>query len=116
MLLVGQVHGGVAQGVGQALMEHTVYDGDGQILSATLNDYAMPRAADLPYFHFETRNIPCKWNPMGIKGAGEAGSIGSTPAAINAVQDALRRAYGINHIDMPATPLRVWEAIQAATA
>jgi carbon-monoxide dehydrogenase large subunit len=74
----------------------------------------MPRAEDLPPLHFETRNVPGKWNPLGIKGAGEAGSVGSTPAAMNAVQDALRRAYGINHFDMPATPLRLWEAIQAA--
>ena len=114
MLLAGQVHGGVAQGIGQALIEHTVYDSEGQLLTATLNDYAMPRADDLPPLHFETRNVPGKWNPLGIKGAGEAGSVGSTPAAMNAVQDALRRAYGINHFDMPATPLRLWEAIQAA--
>jgi carbon-monoxide dehydrogenase large subunit len=116
MLLAGQIHGGVAQGIGQALTEHTVYDGDGQLLTATFNDYAMPRAEDVPYIHFETRNIPSKWNPRGIKGAGEAGTIGAAPAVMNAVVDALSRAYGITNIDMPATPHRVWEAIQAAQA
>jgi carbon-monoxide dehydrogenase large subunit len=114
LLLAGQVHGGVAQSIGQALLEHTVYDDDGQLLTASFNDYAMPRADDLPFFDFETRNVPCKWNALGIKGAGEAGTIGATPAVMNAVADALRRAYGIRSIDMPATPLRIWEAIQAA--
>ena len=113
-LLAGQIHGGVAQGIGQALLEHTIYDAEGQLLTATFNDYTLPRAEDFPFFHFETRNIPCKWNPLGIKGAGEAGTIGSAPAAMNAVQDALMRAYNIRHIDMPATPLRIWEAIEAA--
>ena len=115
-LLEGQVHGGVAQSIGQALHEHTVYDADGQLITATLTDYALPRAYDLPFFHFETRNVPCKNNPFGIKGAGEAGTIGATPTVMNAVVDALYRAYGIRNIDMPATPLRVWEAIQAAQA
>ena len=115
-LLAGQVHGGVAQSIGQALLEHTVYDEDGQLVTATFNDYAMPRADDFPFFDFQTRNVPCKWNVMGIKGAGEAGTIGATPAVMNAVVDALHRAYGIRNIDMPATPLRIWEAIQAARA
>jgi carbon-monoxide dehydrogenase large subunit len=114
MLLEGQIHGGAAQGIGQALTEHTVYDADGQLITATFNDYAMPRAWDMPSFHFETRNIPCKWNALGIKGAGEAGTIGAAPAVMNAVVDALGRAYGIRNIDMPATPRRIWEAIQAA--
>ena len=114
VLLAGQIHGGVAQGIGQALLEHTVYDAGGQLLSATLNDYAMPRASDMPSFHFETRNVPGRWNVMGIKGAGEAGSVGSSPAVMNAVVDALDRAYGTRDIDMPATPLRVWEAIRRA--
>ena len=92
----------------------SVYDADGQLISATFNDYAMPRADDFPSFDFQTRNVPCKWNPLGIKGAGEAGTIGATPAVMNAVVDALNRAYGIRNIDMPATPLRVWEAIRAA--
>ena len=115
LLLAGQIHGGVAQGIGQALFEHTVYDADGQLLTASFQDYTMPRAADLPDFHFETRNVPSTWNALGIKGAGEAGSIGSCPAVMNAVVDALGREYGIIHIDMPATPLRVWEAIRAAS-
>jgi carbon-monoxide dehydrogenase large subunit len=113
-LLAGQVHGGVAQSIGQALLEHTVYDAEGQLLTATFNDYTMPRAEDMPYFRFETRNVPCKWNALGIKGAGEAGTIGATPAVVNAVVDALYRAYGIRNIDMPATPLRIWQAIEAA--
>ncbi len=113
MLLAGQVHGGVAQSIGQALLERTVYDSDGQLVTGTLNDYAMPRAHDLPFFDFQTRNVPCKWNALGIKGAGEAGTIGATPTVMNAVVDALNRAYGIRNIDMPATPLRIWEAIQA---
>jgi carbon-monoxide dehydrogenase large subunit len=116
ILLEGQIHGGAAQGLGQALIENTFYDADGQLLTASFNDYAMPRAWDMPFFHFETRNVPCKNNPFGIKGAGEAGTIGATPTVMNAVVDALYRAYGIRNIDMPATPLRVWEAIQAAQA
>ncbi|SEQ35898.1 xanthine dehydrogenase, molybdenum binding subunit apoprotein [Faunimonas pinastri] len=116
MLLAGQVHGGVAQGIGQALHERTVYDGDGQLLSATLQDYALPRAWDVPVYEFSTRNVPSKSNAMGIKGAGEAGTIGAAPAVMNAVVDALSRAYGITHIDMPATPLRIWETIQLATS
>ena len=93
LLLAGQVHGGIAQGVGQALMERAVYDEDGQLLTASFMDYCMPRADDLPDFDFETRNIPSTTNPLGLKGAGEAGSIGSTPAVMNAVADALWRAY-----------------------
>ena len=115
LLLEGQVHGGSVQGIGQALMEDTVYDkASGQLVSATFMDYAMPRAADAPEFVFETRNVPCKTNPLGVKGAGEAGAIGSCPAVINAVIDALDRAYGIRHIDMPATPQKVWATIAAA--
>jgi aerobic carbon-monoxide dehydrogenase large subunit len=116
MLLAGQVHGGVTQSIGQALLEHTVFDSDGQLITGTFNDYAMPRADDLPFFDFQTRNVPCKWNVLGIKGAGEAGTIGATPTVMNAVVDALHRAYGIRNIDMPATPLRIWEAIQAVKA
>jgi len=114
LLLEGQVHGGVVQGIGQALFEHTVFDETGQLVTASFQDYQMPRAADLPSFNFQTRNVPSTWNVMGIKGAGEAGSIGSCPAVMNAVVDALHRGYGIRNIDMPATPQRVWEAIQAA--
>ncbi|MXN63660.1 molybdopterin-dependent oxidoreductase [Stappia sp. GBMRC 2046] len=116
VLLAGQVHGGVAQAIGQALMERTVFDEDGQLLTATFLDYHMPRAEELPSFHFETRNVPSTTNAMGIKGAGEAGTIGGSAAVMNAVADALRRHAGVKHIDMPATPNRVWEAIQAANA
>jgi carbon-monoxide dehydrogenase large subunit len=114
MLLEGQVHGGIVQGIGQALYEHTVYDDAGQLLTATFQDYAMPRADGVPGFHFETRNVPSTTNAFGIKGAGEAGSIGSCPAVMNAIGDALWREYGVPHIDMPATPQRVWEAIQGS--
>lgn len=115
LLLAGQVHGGTVQGIGQALMEDTVYDAaSGQLLSASLMDYALPRAADVPDFLFETRNVPCKTNPLGVKGAGEAGAIGSCPAVIGAVTDALWRAFGVSHIDMPATPQRIWVAIEKA--
>jgi carbon-monoxide dehydrogenase large subunit len=114
LLLAGQVHGGVVQGIGQALLERTVYDEDGQLITATLMDYCLPRASDVPFFQFETRNVPSTTNPLGIKGAGEAGSIGSCPAVMNAVVDALDRAYGTRSIDMPATPERVFEAIRSA--
>ena len=115
MLLAGQVHGGIAQGIGQALMENTVYDKDGQLVSASLMDYTLPRADDLPNYHFETKNVPSITNPLGIKGAGEAGSIGSTPSIMNAVIDALDRAYGIKHLNMPATPRRIFEAIHSVS-
>ncbi|MDP2411592.1 MAG: xanthine dehydrogenase family protein molybdopterin-binding subunit [Pseudolabrys sp.] len=115
LLLAGQVHGGAVQGIGQALMEDTVYDpASGQLMSASLMDYALPRASDAPDFHFETRNVPCLNNPLGVKGAGEAGAIGSCPALMNAVIDALWRGHRIGHIDMPATPQRVWQAIEKA--
>jgi carbon-monoxide dehydrogenase large subunit len=114
LLLEGQIHGGAVQGIGQALHERTVYDEAGQLLTASLMDYALPRADDLPFIQFETRNIPCTTNAMGIKGAGEAGAIGSCPAVMNAVIDALDRGFGIRHLDMPASPERVWRAIEAA--
>ena len=117
LLLAAQVHGGAVQGIGQALMEDTIYDeASGQLLSATLMDYALPRADGSPSFTFESRNVPCKNNPLGVKGAGEAGAIGSCPAIINAVVDALWRPYGIRHIDMPATPPRIWAAIEASAS
>jgi carbon-monoxide dehydrogenase large subunit len=116
VLLAGQVHGGVVQGIGQALSEEAVYGEDGQLLAASFMDYAVPRADTLPFFHFETRNVPSTTNALGIKGAGEAGTIGATPAALNAVTDALSRAYGIRHIEMPATPTRIWTAIDGAAA
>jgi aerobic carbon-monoxide dehydrogenase large subunit len=94
------------------LMERALYDPDsGQLLSASLMDYALPRAHDAPCFAFETRNVPCRTNPLGVKGAGEAGAIGSCPAVMNAILDALWRAFRIRHVDMPATPERLWAAI-----
>jgi aerobic carbon-monoxide dehydrogenase large subunit len=115
IMLEGQVHGGIVQGLGQALLEHTVYDEEsGQLLSGSFTDYTMPRADDMPSFSFATHNVPCKTNPLGVKGAGEAGAIGAPPAVINAIVDALHRKAGIRHIDMPATPRRVWEALHAA--
>jgi carbon-monoxide dehydrogenase large subunit len=113
LLLEGQVHGGAMQGIGQALMEQAVYDpSDGQLVTGTFMDYALPRAADGPSFVFETHNIPCKTNPLGVKGAGEAGAIGSCPAIVNAIIEGLWREYKIDHIDMPATAERVWIAIR----
>lgn len=115
LLLAGQVHGGAAQGIGQALQELAAYDDNGQLLSGTLMDYALPHARDLPPFDFTTRPVPCRTNPLGVKGAGEAGAIGAPPAVINAVVDALA-PLGVRHIDMPATPLKVWRTIQDARA
>ena len=113
LLLAGQVHGGAMQGIGQALMEQAVYDPkDGQLVTGTFMDYALPRAADGPSFVFETHNVPCKTNPLGVKGAGEAGAIGSCPAVVNAIIEGLWREYKIDHIDMPATAERVWIAIR----
>ena len=115
LLLAGQVHGGAMQGIGQALMEQAVYSStDGQLVTGTFMDYAMPRASDGPSFHFETHNVPCTTNPLGVKGAGEAGAIGSCPAVVNAIVEGLWREYQIDHIDMPATAERVWIAIREA--
>jgi aerobic carbon-monoxide dehydrogenase large subunit len=114
MIVEGQVHGGLAQGIGQALMENCVYDREsGQLLSGSYMDYAMPRADDLPSFKVANRITPCTHNPLGAKGCGEAGAIGSPPAVINAVIDALS-PLGVTHLDMPASPERVWQAIQSA--
>ena len=111
----GQMHGGIAMGVGQALFENVVYDDDsGQLVSGTFMDYTMPRADDFPaYIQFKTRPVPTKVNPLGAKGIGEAGSVGSIAATINAICDALA-PLGIKHVDMPATPDRIWAAIQEA--
>jgi len=111
VLLLGQVHGGVVQGIGQCLSEGVVYSEDGQLLTASFMDYAVPRAGDMPFFDFETRNVPSTTNAMGIKGAGEAGTIGACPAVMNALVDALDRARGVRHIEMPATPQRIWDAL-----
>lgn len=115
LLLDGQIHGGIAQGIGQALFEHTVYEPEsGQLLTGGLMDYALPRADRLPSFSIAYENVPSAHNALGIKGAGEAGTIGATPATMNTVIDALDRAYGIRTLQMPATPNRVWQAIQVA--
>ncbi len=114
MIVDGQVHGGVAHGLGQALLEHCIYDADGQLVSASYMDYTMPRADDLPDFTVDNScNTPCTHNPLGAKGCGEAGAIGAPPTLVNAVVDALSD-HGVTHIDMPLTPSRVWAAIQAA--
>ncbi|OBQ74965.1 xanthine dehydrogenase family protein molybdopterin-binding subunit [Mesorhizobium erdmanii] len=110
MIVEGQVHGGIAQGIGQALLEGAHYDASGQLLTASYMDYTMPRAGDLPSFKVSTSNTPCPGNPLGIKGCGEAGAIGSPPAVINAITDAI----GIADIAMPASPSTVWAAIRAA--
>jgi carbon-monoxide dehydrogenase large subunit len=112
ILVAGQVHGGVVQGIGQALTEHCIYDPDtGQLLTGSFMDYGMPRADDMPEISFQTNEVLCTTNPYGIKGCGEAGTIGACPSSINAIIDALKD-YGVTAIDMPATPLKVWQAIQ----
>ena len=114
MIVEGQVHGGLGQGIGQALLENCVYDAEsGQLLTGSYMDYAMPRADDLPSFVVGTKVTPCTHNPLGAKGCGEAGAIGSPPALMNAVMDALAGS-GVTHLDMPASPHRVWAALQAA--
>ncbi len=113
LLVEGQLHGGVAQGIGQVLLERTVYDEDGQFLTGSYMDYALPRASDLPNFAFFSHPVPATTNPLGAKGCGEAGCAGSLPAVTNAVLDALR-PRGITHINMPATPEKIWRALHEA--
>ena len=108
MIVEGQVHGGIAQGIGQAMLENVVYDAAGQQLSASYMDYAMPRADDLPNYSVHHASTTCPGNPLGMKGCGEAGAIGSPPAVINAITDAI----GNNNLSMPATPSAVWAALQ----
>jgi carbon-monoxide dehydrogenase large subunit len=112
MLLEGQLQGGVAQGMGQAAFERVVHDPEsGQLLSGSLMDYQLPRAADLPPLVLQTRPTPAPSNPLGVKGCGEAGAAGGAPAVVNAVLDALA-PLGVREIDMPVTPERIWRAIQ----
>lgn len=113
MIVDGQVHGGVTHGIGQALLEGAIYDDDGQLTNGSFMDYAMPRADDLPRFETSRTVTPCPHNVLGVKGAGETGTIGSTPAVVNAVIDALW-PLGVRHLEMPLTPQRVWQAIQSA--
>jgi carbon-monoxide dehydrogenase large subunit len=111
LIVDGQVHGGIAQGVAQALWETAAYDDDGQLVTSSMMDYAIPKASFFPSFEVERTETPTDVNPLGVKGAGETGTIASTPAVVNAVVDALS-PLGIRHIDMPLTPERVWRAIR----
>ena len=114
LLVEGQLHGGIVQAIGQALMEMTAYDEGGQLVTGSYMDYALPRAEDAPFFAFESHPVPAKTNPLGAKGCGEAGCAGGLTSVMNALVDALRET-GIGHIDMPATPRRVWEALRSAS-
>ena len=113
MLVEGQVHGGIAQGIGQALLEYAAYDDNGQLVTGSFMDYTMPRADNLPKFDVATQSTLCTHNTLGVKGVGEVGAIGSPPAVINAVIDALWDR-GVRDMSMPATPEKVWSALQAA--
>jgi carbon-monoxide dehydrogenase large subunit len=116
MLVKGQIHGGVAQGLGQGLFEQLAYEAEtGQLLSGSFMDYTMPRADDLPLFDVDSHEVPTQVNPLGAKGVGEAGTVGALPALLNAVNDALA-PLGVRHLDMPVTPERVWQAIRDAKA
>ena len=113
LLVAGQLHGGIAQGVGQALMENIVYDASGQLVSGSFMDYAMPRADNFCAFALAENEVPTQTNPLGVKGAGESGTVGALPAVMNAINDALAR-IGAPYVQMPATPEKVWRAIEAA--
>ena len=114
MLVKGQIHGGIVQGLGQGLFEHLVYDGGtAQLVTGSFMDYTMPRADDLPLFTVDSHEVLTKVNPLGAKGVGEAGTVGALPALMNAVNDALA-PLGVRHLDMPVTPERVWRAISSA--
>ena len=116
LLVAGQVHGGVVQGLGQAIGEVAVYDNDsGQLVTGSFMDYWMPRADNFPMMTFKTNAVPCKTNPLGVKGCGEAGTVGATPAYVNAVVNALSQ-FGVTHIDMPLTPLKIWEITKGKAA
>src|SRR3970282_1524088 len=115
MIVAGQVHGGIAQGIGQAMFEDAIYDDAGNLLTGSLLDYLLPTAADLPSFNLHRTVTPSDVNPMGVKGVGEAGTIGSAHTIVNAVVDALT-PMGVKHIDMPVRPKRVWAAMQEARA
>ena len=113
MLTAGQAHGGVVQGIGQALMECTVFDEQGQPMTGSYMDYALPRASDAPFFSIENHSVPCKTNRLGVKGCGEAGCAGALPSVMNAVVDALSE-FGVSHIDMPVTPEKIWRVMNDA--
>jgi carbon-monoxide dehydrogenase large subunit len=113
LIVEGQVHGGLAQGIAQALFEEAIHDDQGTLTTATFVDYLLPSAADLPHFVTDRTTTPSNTNPLGVKGVGEAGTIASTPAVVNAVLDAVRH-LGVQDIQMPMSPQRVWRAIQEA--
>jgi carbon-monoxide dehydrogenase large subunit len=115
MLVHGQVHGGIVQSLGQALYEEVVYDDQGQLVSGTLMDYAVPKAAQVPWLELDRTETPSPVNPMGVKGVGEAGSIGATPAIVGAIVDALS-TFGVRHLDMPIKPETVWRIINKKSA
>jgi carbon-monoxide dehydrogenase large subunit len=115
LLVEGQLHGGIVQGIGQALLEKTVYDADGQLLSGSYMDYALPRASVAPPFTFVSHPVPATSNPLGAKGCGEAGCAGALTSVMNALNDALAE-FGVRNIDMPATPERIWRAVAEAQA
>jgi carbon-monoxide dehydrogenase large subunit len=115
LIVDGQMHGGIMQGIGQVLLERVVYDDDGQPLTGSFMDYCMPRATDAPNFTTASHPVPATSNPLGTKGCGEAGCAGALVSLTNAIVDALS-VYGIRNFDMPATPARVWQAIHAAQA
>jgi carbon-monoxide dehydrogenase large subunit len=110
MLVDGQVHGGIMQSIGQALYEEVVYDEQGQLVTGTLMDYAVPKAAMAPWYETDRTETPSPVNPLGVKGVGEAGTIGATPAIVNAIVDALS-PFGVRHIDMPVKPEKVWQIV-----
>jgi carbon-monoxide dehydrogenase large subunit len=110
LLVDGQIHGGIVQAIGQALYEEVVYDEQGQLITGELMDYAIPRASQLPWFELDRTETPSPVNPLGVKGVGEAGTIGATPAIVNAIVDALS-PYGVKHLDMPVRPEKVWRLI-----
>ncbi|MFM9107825.1 MAG: xanthine dehydrogenase family protein molybdopterin-binding subunit, partial [Chloroflexota bacterium] len=112
LIVDGQVHGGIAQGLAQALYEGAVYSDNGELVTGTMNDYAIPKASQVPVYELDRTVTPSPVNPMGVKGAGEAGTIASTPAVANAVVDAVAH-LGVKHIDMPITPEKVWRAVSA---
>jgi carbon-monoxide dehydrogenase large subunit len=109
----GQIMGGLAQGIGQAMLEEIVYDSDGNLVTGSLLDYLLPTTTDVPRFDLELAEIPCTTNPLGVKGVGESGTIGAPPTVINAILDALR-PLGVSDLSMPASPMRVWQAIETA--
>jgi carbon-monoxide dehydrogenase large subunit len=111
LIVEGQIHGGLAQGIGQAIVEEAVYDSDGQLLTGSFMDYALPRAVDFPKFELHATVTPTSVNPLGAKGVGEAGTLGSTPSIVNAVVDALS-GFGVKHIDMMLRPEKLWRVIQ----